>query len=216
MKFLPVQSLDAASSFITRDEGGTVIVGRIEAYSCKRVAAENKLCSSLESKLLLKSSGGHSVSPFGPLIQKSSRATLIDLICALNLAFPDYDFSNLIYGDYFVTQEYALEDIDRILSTNISNYDQIKNFIWDAVNAEILIDDCDIYSFNPEPDNDPFDEEGHLWNFNYFFYNRNLKKMLLFAVTACWRENKIEEEGGINYNDVEIHNDWEQFDMDVI
>lgn len=35
---------------------------------------------------------------------------------------------------------------------------------------------------------------GHLWSFNYFFYNRALKKILLFAVYAYWKENRIEDE----------------------
>lgn len=41
-----------------------------------------------------------------------------------------------------------------------SNYEQIKDFIHDAVDEEITLDECDTYSFNPDPDNNPFMEEG--------------------------------------------------------
>lgn len=208
-------------------------MGRVEAYSCKRVAADTKLCNSLETKIMNKSSGGQSISPFGPLLQKNNRNTLIDLICALNLAFPDYDFSDLIYGDYFVKEQDAYDSIDKTLLANISNYEQIKDFIHDAVDQEIALDECDTYSFNPDPDNNPFMEEGHLWSFNYFFYNRSLKKILLFAVYAYWKENRIEEEiddeKSYDYNIFNVRdsnsmqyvfnntNDMEQqFDMDVI
>ena len=41
-----------------------------------------------------------------------------------------------------------------------------------------------IYSYNPDLDSDPYGEEGTLWSFNYFFYNKKLKRILFFTCRA--------------------------------
>lgn len=41
-----------------------------------------------------------------------------------------------------------------------------------------------MYSFLPDPDSDPFYEEGSIWNINYFFYNRKLKRLVFFQCRA--------------------------------
>ncbi len=41
--------------------------------------------------------------------------------------------------------------------------------------------DCEIYSYSGDAMNDPFSEEGALWSFAYFFYNRKIKRILFFA-----------------------------------
>lgn len=38
-----------------------------------------------------------------------------------------------------------------------------------------------ILSYNPDLDSDPFGEEGSLWSFNYFFYNKKLKRIVFFT-----------------------------------
>lgn len=37
------------------------------------------------------------------------------------------------------------------------------------------------FSYNPDLDSDPFGEEGSLWSFNYFFYNKKLKRIVFFT-----------------------------------
>lgn len=37
--------------------------------------------------------------------------------------------------------------------------------MWAAIETEIQIHECDIYSFNADPDSDPFEEEGKSTNF---------------------------------------------------
>lgn len=37
------------------------------------------------------------------------------------------------------------------------------------------------YSYNPDLDSDPYGEEGSLWSFNFFFYNKKLKRILFFS-----------------------------------
>ncbi|XP_018431142.1 PREDICTED: repressor of RNA polymerase III transcription MAF1 homolog [Nanorana parkeri] len=36
-------------------------------------------------------------------------------------------------------------------------------------------------SYNPDLDCDPFGEDGSLWSFNYFFYNKKLKRIVFFT-----------------------------------
>lgn len=38
-----------------------------------------------------------------------------------------------------------------------------------------------VCSYNPDLDSDPFGEEGSLWSFNYFFYNKKLKRIVFFT-----------------------------------
>ena len=39
-------------------------------------------------------------------------------------------------------------------------------------------------SYNSDLASDPFGEDGSLWSFNYFFYNRKLKRIVLFTCRA--------------------------------
>ena len=75
--------------------------------------------------------------------------------------------------------------------------------LWAAINDEILLPECDIYryfnllphllfwcnyikscSYNSDLASDPFGEDGSLWSYNYFFYNRKLKRIVLFTCRA--------------------------------
>ena len=51
--------------------------------------------------------------------------------------------------------------------------------LWSAVDEVISMYECDIYSYNPD-ESDPFGEDGYIWSFNYFFYNKKLKRILYF------------------------------------
>jgi hypothetical protein len=44
--------------------------------------------------------------------------------------------------------------------------------------------DCDIYSYNPDLTSDPFGEDGSLWSFNYFFYDKKMKRIVPFTCRA--------------------------------
>lgn len=48
----------------------------------------------------------------------------------------------------------------------------------------ITLAECDVYSYKGEIEGDPFDAEGSLWSFNYFFYNKKLKRILFFTCAA--------------------------------
>lgn len=42
--------------------------------------------------------------------------------------------------------------------------------------------DCDVYSYRTDRgDETPFEEQNSIWSFNYFFYNRKLKRIVHFT-----------------------------------
>lgn len=49
---------------------------------------------------------------------------------------------------------------------------------WQWAGASLF---CFSLSYNPDLDSDPFGEDGSLWSFNYFFYNKRLKRIVFFS-----------------------------------
>ncbi|KAL8584410.1 hypothetical protein ACOMHN_032030 [Nucella lapillus] len=61
---------------------------------------------------------------------------------------------------------------------------RLEDKLWQAVDGEIDLKECQIYSYNPDMSSDPFGEEGCVWSFNYFFYNPKLKRVVFFTCRA--------------------------------
>ena len=65
--------------------------------------------------------------------------------------------------------------------------------LWEEINDAIRLRDCLVYSYISDMNEDPL-SEGQMswcglpltrsWSFNYFFYNKELKKVLFMACTA--------------------------------
>ncbi|KAL8143482.1 hypothetical protein V2J09_016514 [Rumex salicifolius] len=52
--------------------------------------------------------------------------------------------------------------------------------LYRALDEVIDLPECEMYSYNPDCDADPFLEKGAIWSFNFFFYNRKLKRIVSF------------------------------------
>ncbi|XP_051887181.1 repressor of RNA polymerase III transcription MAF1 homolog isoform X2 [Pristis pectinata] len=121
----------------------------------------------------------------GPLCDNCSRKTLFYLIATLNASFrPDYDFSRAKSHDF--SREPSLNWVVNAVNGSLSSaageeFNQLKPELWKAINDEICLLECEIYSYNPDLDSDPYGEEGNLWSFNYFFYNQRLKRIVFFT-----------------------------------
>lgn len=51
--------------------------------------------------------------------------------------------------------------------------------MWRLIDKEMSLKDCNIYCYAPEED--PYDgEEGAIWSFNYFFFNKARKRVCYF------------------------------------
>ena len=55
--------------------------------------------------------------------------------------------------------------------------------LWAAVEEAIALRDCEVYSYVPDLEADPF-SEGVLWSFNYFFFNKSLKRIVYLSCVA--------------------------------
>ncbi|KAL2914780.1 RNA polymerase III-inhibiting protein maf1 [Polyrhizophydium stewartii] len=195
MKYLQFDRLEAINSQLSCiDKGDARIFGRIEAYSCKNTVEDKKLKLHIESKyddeLALApdvlSPLLSPISPFGPLSQPASRKTLFFLLATLNAAYPDYDFSD-VKPEYFTklpTIGLAVNSVNNVLLAHLGDAkatDTITTAIWSAIDEAAEVKDCDAYSFNPDRDLEPDAEEGNLWSFYFFFFNRRLKRMIFFT-----------------------------------
>nr|AKF43427.1 transcription regulator [Pelargonium nanum] len=192
MKFLEYTPLERLNDFLSRvNFGERTIKGCLEAYSCKHTGTDKKLSLSLEHEILDylgKSSDTDSSSPAEYLLSRSSRKTLIYLVLTLYHLYPDYDFS-LVKAHQFFTEEawdsfkqifetYMLEASKEWIEANGGN--SLLEALFKALDEVVRLSECDIYSYNPDCDVDPFLEKGSIWSFNFFFYNRKLKRVVSF------------------------------------
>jgi len=191
MKFLEISTLAQLSQYLAgvhSVSGDCRIYGKIEAYSCKRAGSDKKLSKSLEQQYQIELAKSPeyelSSSPFGPLTESSSRKTLISLISLLNAAFPDYDFCN-VKPEQFRKEGspyMVINSINTLLAGVISNYNiDLAPKLWNILESELSLRECDIYSYLPDYDSDPYAEAGVLWSFNYFLYNKKLKRIVFFT-----------------------------------
>jgi hypothetical protein len=214
MKLLENSGIEAINNLLCLETGDTKIVGRIESYSCKMIGAEKQqykkfsvgrdpqavealspptngyggyaFSTSPSSRSYSRSSGSEDEG-LGVLCDTIARKTLFHLISTLNAAFPDYDFTDARSSEF--TKEpnlqFVTSNVDNLLSVAASSlYSKIHDKLWITLNQEINLMDCEIYSYNPDLTSDPFCEDGSLWSFNYFFFNKKLKRVVLFTCRA--------------------------------
>lgn len=115
-----------------------------------------------------------------------STKTFHSLVSCLNASFkPDYDFSHAKSEEFsrIPNLNMVSQDIHNILKTSLGDsYSDIKEHMWNTIDREIQLAECSFYSYNADLDSDPYAES--LWYFNYFFYNKKMKRILFFSCQA--------------------------------
>lgn len=209
MKFLEEPALTMINSVLNECEiGDRIINGSIEAFSCKRASADKKLARNLENQYQQEiSNTSCSNSPIGSLTEAPTRKLLINLISTMNASFPDYDFSTLRPEQF--GKELHLKLIRNAINTQLSEMVEIHSNglleqLWRAIDLVIQPEQCEIYSYIPDLESDPFSESTTLWSFNYFFYNRQLKKILYFK---CLSRTKIYDDASVVATDERVSED---------
>ncbi|XP_028179579.1 repressor of RNA polymerase III transcription MAF1 homolog [Ostrinia nubilalis] len=200
MKLLESGRLEALSRALSILNGDSVVQGRVESYSCKMAGTEKAFYKRFTAagetthdlQALSPPEGvtySHSLSgdEDGVLCDTISRKTLFYLIATLNAAFPDYDFSMAKSSEF--SAEPSLSWVQGAVDAALSavgglRWRQLRPALWAAVEEEVLLSECRIYSYNPDLASDPFGEPGCLWGFNYFFYNRKLKRIVFLTCRA--------------------------------
>ncbi|XP_062170694.1 uncharacterized protein LOC133876425 [Alnus glutinosa] len=204
MKFLEYTPLDRLNDFLSHlNLGERTIKGCLEAYSCKHTGTDKKLSLSLENEMLDylgKSSDTDSSLPADFLLSRSSRKTLIYLVLTLNHMYPDYDFSAVKAHQFFTEESwdifkqifdtYMFEASKEWIETNGGS--SLLEALYKALDEVVKLAECEIYSYNPDSDADPFLERGAIWSFNFFFYNRKLKRVVSFRL--CCLSNLVADE----------------------
>ena len=138
-----------------------------------------------------------------------SRKTLFYLISTLNASFyPDYEFSSTSSSEF--SKEPTFDYIVKAIETSFGSFDiysQVKQQLWEAITKEINISDCELYSYNPDLSSDPCGEDGCLWFFNYFFYNKKMKRIVFFTC-RCTRKSLDGSDSDVDemYNDETMDN----------
>lgn len=109
MKYIEYPELSRLARALTVEGPECSVHTKLEAYSCKNIKRDKKLFKSLESAyneditshsppsfaLEGMMDGVGEMTPFGPIDKHASRKTLYLLIATLNIAFPDYEFSDV-------------------------------------------------------------------------------------------------------------------------
>lgn len=206
MKLLENAKFEAMNSALFIETGNCRIEGRIESYSCKMAGGDKKLFKTISSEPGNKPNDLQALSPpqttwlahspsrqysrsfsdqeEGPLCDTISTKTLFYLISTLNASFGDYDFSNAKSDEFSKEPNapYMANTVDTQLSATAGEmYNALKNQLWTTLDEEISLTDCDIYSYTPDLSSDPYGEEGCLWSFNYFLYNKKMKRIVFFT-----------------------------------
>ena len=128
MKYIENPALARLAQSLTHQGPECLVRTRMEAYSCKNIKRDKKLFKTLEDAY--KDEASHSPSlpswlaldqeaemtPFGPIDKHASRKTLYLLIATLNIAFPDYDFSD-VRPSHFVKEDNGAEILNSLSNT---------------------------------------------------------------------------------------------------
>uniref|UniRef100_A0A8D8C5G9 Repressor of RNA polymerase III transcription MAF1 homolog n=1 Tax=Culex pipiens TaxID=7175 RepID=A0A8D8C5G9_CULPI len=101
----------------------------------------------------------------------------------------DFTLPERLPKSHEFSKEPSLQWVLNSIESNLSavagdQYHKIRTALWSTIEDEISLNDCDIYSYNPDLNSDPFGEPGCLWSFNYFFYNKKLKRIVFFTCRA--------------------------------
>jgi len=210
MKFLESPKFEAINCSLAMETGDSRVEGRIESWSCKMAGNDKRLFKHLSTDVapndlqalsppqsyLARSPNraGYSRSlsdneEQGPLCDTISTKSLFYLISTLNASFqPDYDFSNAKSEEFSKepSLQWVMNAVDSQLFASSCGdaFSSLRQQLWLTLDEEIALNECDIYSYNPDLSSDPYGEEGCIWSFNYFFYNKKMKRIVFFTCRA--------------------------------
>ncbi|VDD83244.1 unnamed protein product [Mesocestoides corti] len=119
------------------------------------------------------------------------------LMSTLNLSFNSaYDFLTAESDEFCLEPELRASIvkhyISRLCSIYVDKYELLAPKLWLAINEAIVPHKCVIYSYRPNHASDPY-SSGCLASFNYFFCNRDLKRILFFSLRVL-NESPAEEQ----------------------
>jgi len=149
----------------------------------------------------------------GDFLEIGNRRLMTDLILTLNASFPDYDFASVRPADFLRKSVLGvMEEVnDRLSELATRNDEHFLKGLWNAIDSVICLSEAEVFTYVPPTINDDpigfltetlLEHEDSkaggspLWSFNFFFVNKNLKRILLFACveTMTIQDDSFEEE----------------------
>ncbi|MCO5614442.1 hypothetical protein L7F22_068724 [Adiantum nelumboides] len=224
MKFLEYTPLARINGFLsTVNLGDSLLKGNLEAYSCKAAGVDKKYSRSLDQEVIESLAflpSDLSASPLGPLSCLASRRTFIHLILAMTYVYPDYDFSSVrptsfakedSFGMVQLTIDTHLLEASKVWVCEFGDNVPFHSFMWEAIDEVIGLEDCDLYSYKPEFEGNFLTDRSKIWSFSYFFYNRKLKRILIFSCQCLSKlamdedsDEMLTEEEGDYFHDMDM------------
>ena len=110
--------------------------------------------------------------------------------------FDEYDFSD-VKMEHFIAP--GLEQIRAQLGQHLEA--AVAAQVWETVDREIQLGESEVYAYDPPIDADPFVDDGSIWSFFYFFYNKSLKRIIFLSLQSF--RNK-QREFGVDDDDDDI------------
>lgn len=127
----------------------------------------------------------------------TTTTTLGHFISILNSVFDEYDFSD-VKMEHFIAP--GLDQIRAQLGQHLDP--AAVGQVWEAIDKEIQLGESEAYSYDPPLDSDPFVDDGSIWSFFYFFYNKSLKRIIFLSLQSF--RNKQREFGTEEMDDDDI------------
>jgi hypothetical protein len=205
MRYLENLALENLTKEITNRElgGGLIIQGRCETYSTRKDSDEMKPVKAAD----VKSSEGSSSKTIDSGLK--TKKVLGDLIQTMNSSMLDYDFSELSPASFAqVSVGEAVQDINLHLAEITVSTPSFLNNMWrDISEAMISLPQCEAYKLVDGMFIDEV-ESGTVWSFNYFFCNKDIKRVLYFTCMATAKYRRLDLLG-LGGGDSEMDDDEE-------
>nr|BAA12706.1 ORF N150 [Schizosaccharomyces pombe] len=111
------------------------------------------------------------------------------IVATLNASYPDHDFSSLQPTDFY--KEPSLSRVVDSVNSTLNNIGRGRlsvNGIWEIIDRHINLSDCSVYSYTPDSDSVPYGDDALIWGMSYFFFNKNMKRMLYLSLHGLGKE----------------------------
>jgi len=107
------------------------------------------------------------------------------VLISLLASFPDYDFSS-ITSESFVQEDSksAIHRVNSYLAEITTDNPEFLESLWRTADDAMHLSKCEVFSYLPDLDEENPFNEGTLWSFNYFFFNKELKRICYFNCNA--------------------------------
>jgi len=152
----------------------------------------------------------------GVIPDANMRRLFIDLLLTLNTTFPDYDFSSVRPEEFVEESNYDLvaHSINSSLQKAMMLESSLAPKLWHGIET-IKPQECVIFSYMPAADSPLTDS--CIWSFNYFFFNKELKRVLFFTCScsrAMQGASDASDDASMGYGSFDDEND-QQMDFDM-